>query len=294
MGDSFGDRFEFNHRPQKKELHALMKEKHPVNITDDTQMALFSAEAMYSNDGGIEEVKKSYARWYISQTLRWKDTPSNMKTGLLGESLMYHRRAPGNTCLTSSRVLATGGTVKNSGNGCGTVMRELPILLVRSKSFSIEAARTTHQGEAIASSTSRHWEYVNLLLNGVIPNWFKGVPLSAVFKDGGWWADSCLDIAVWAFENCEGDFKRLLELSLLHSGDSDSIGAVAGGLFGVYYQEVPMNLYSRVHEKAVIEKVVDAFVQSIARSKEGCDNECQGELTCHSPMPSPAAKPLTC
>jgi ADP-ribosylglycohydrolase len=39
---------------------------------------------------------------------------------------LYHRRSPGNTCLSALKML-TDGFVQNNSKGCGAVMRMAPV-----------------------------------------------------------------------------------------------------------------------------------------------------------------------
>ena len=56
-----------------------------------------------------------------------------------------------------------------------------------------------------------------------------------------------LDSVIIAYDSileCEGNFEKLIYNSMLHAGDSDSTGCIAGALFGAYYGNVnlPSNL----------------------------------------------------
>lgn len=56
-----------------------------------------------------------------------------------------------------------------------------------------------------------------------------------------------LDSVIIAYDSileCEGNFEKLIYNSMLHAGDSDSTGCIAGALFGAYYGNInlPSNL----------------------------------------------------
>jgi ADP-ribosylglycohydrolase/protein-tyrosine phosphatase len=114
----------------------------PLNVSDDTQMTMFTLEgiiaAMASTmrrhaDGvsfdAIEHcIRKAYLDWYGTQ-IPTDRTP----VGKLAENpLVQHRRAPGNTCMAA---LKSGGSSwsalpshrLNDSKGCGTVMRTAPV-----------------------------------------------------------------------------------------------------------------------------------------------------------------------
>lgn len=103
-------------------------------VTDDTQMSLFTAEALLR--GLYQEKMKGKAmylqangigllRWHITQTDR---EPNALFDGMLAEKDLYARRAPGSTCLSSiAAMLNPRQFAKNNSKGCGTVMRMAPV-----------------------------------------------------------------------------------------------------------------------------------------------------------------------
>jgi ADP-ribosylarginine hydrolase len=63
--------------------------------------------------------------------------------------------------------------------------------------------------------------------------------------------DSGLAAMVMAYDavlDSGGVWEKLIVYAMLHSGDSDTIGAIAGGLFGAYYgfSDVPQKMYSNI------------------------------------------------
>lgn len=105
-----------------------------AQVSDDTQMTLFTAEGLLDarlqgcdNDDAalIRCVTDAYLRWYTTQTRHF--TPGG--EGLLGVHELWARRAPGNTCLSALRSLASGNAVDNTSKGCGGIMRVAPVAL---------------------------------------------------------------------------------------------------------------------------------------------------------------------
>ena len=109
-------------------------------ITDDTQMTLFTAEAMIrswmrdqtSGLSSPEDITaRAYARWLITQGEKPPNEPcdfANSARWLFKEKALHSRRAPGNTCLSSLRVLDyADAAARNSSKGCGAVMRMAPV-----------------------------------------------------------------------------------------------------------------------------------------------------------------------
>jgi ADP-ribosylglycohydrolase len=118
-----------------------------VEITDDTQMTLFTLEGLIRAAHGrrlrrewpadltdvVTAVHGAYLRWLYTQTRQ--DVPAVRADGwLITNARLHHRRAPGNTCLTALRATSRPGDQLgsvthrlNDSKGCGTVMRAAPI-----------------------------------------------------------------------------------------------------------------------------------------------------------------------
>jgi ADP-ribosylglycohydrolase len=109
------------------------------SITDDTQMALFTAEGMLSAQlasalNGLppdffRAATASYERWLMTQENSRLLTSSSARVSwLLQQKKLFTRRAPGTTCL--SALHASRGKVTRAANdskGCGGVMRIAPV-----------------------------------------------------------------------------------------------------------------------------------------------------------------------
>src|SRR6266446_5601106 len=108
-------------------------------ITDDTQMTLFTAEAVLSahlaatleshEPDFFRAATGSYARWLMTQeNSRLLTSPCAKPSWLLQQKKLFTRRAPGTTCLSAlqtSRGRVTRAT--NDSKGCGGVMRMAPV-----------------------------------------------------------------------------------------------------------------------------------------------------------------------
>lgn len=109
-------------------------------ITDDTQMALFTAEGCIRaerrwRDRGLchvpTVVQGAYLRWLLTQgasielVQRIGGLETNPPSGwLVKQQVLHANRAPGNTCLSGLR--AGRLRAENDSKGCGTVMRIAP------------------------------------------------------------------------------------------------------------------------------------------------------------------------
>lgn len=136
-------------------------------ISDDTQMTLFTANGLLvgTTRGKLRGIMApypsyiamSYKDWYRTQKERYpldKETPFAC-SWLVDIPQLFHRRAPGITCLSAIRAGANGSIKEpvNNSKGCGGVMRVAPVGLyfedtgeagARFDLIGAEAAAITH------------------------------------------------------------------------------------------------------------------------------------------------------
>jgi ADP-ribosyl-[dinitrogen reductase] hydrolase len=111
-----------------------------AEVTDDTQMTLFTAEGLIRSSVrswsyGISHiptgVHRAYLRWLHTQGESAPDVdPAVPPNGwLVNERRLHRRRAPGTTCLSALRSGSAGTTSEpiNDSKGCGGVMRVAPV-----------------------------------------------------------------------------------------------------------------------------------------------------------------------
>lgn len=130
-------------------------------ITDDTQMTLFTAEGLLRANSRWHErgichppgvVYGAYLRWLHTQGVK---IPSDRGRARLDGWLvhvpeLHARRAPGNTCLSALRSGRMGSVEApvNDSKGCGGVMRAAPVGLIAHEGtvfdLGCETAAITH------------------------------------------------------------------------------------------------------------------------------------------------------
>lgn len=133
-----------------------------AEITDDTQMTLFTAEGIlraYASEKlagtttPLPFVFEAYQRWLRTQSAwsRKRDEQAE-GDGLLGIKALHARRAPGNSCLSAlgSGKVGTIAEPINSSKGCGGVMRVAPAGLFYSSDQAFE------RGAEFAALTHGH------------------------------------------------------------------------------------------------------------------------------------------
>jgi ADP-ribosylglycohydrolase len=108
-------------------------------ITDDTQMTLFTAEALLSahvasaqqghDPDFFRAAAAAYTRWLMTQENSRLVSAGNTKLSwLLQQKKLFSRRAPGTTCLSALQT-SRGKVARamNDSKGCGGVMRIAPV-----------------------------------------------------------------------------------------------------------------------------------------------------------------------
>jgi ADP-ribosylglycohydrolase len=129
-------------------------------ITDDTQMTLFTAEAMLSahlsatleshEPDFFRAAVGSYARWLMTQeNSRLLTSATTKASWLLQQKKLFSRRAPGTTCLSALQASRGRVTrVTNDSKGCGGVMRMAPVGMY----FAHSLSREHHRGHLHSNS----------------------------------------------------------------------------------------------------------------------------------------------
>ena len=135
-------------------------------ISDDTQMTLFTANGILFRETrgklrGIASSPSSYVAelyrdWLLTQT--GKPRGADNFSWLLDVPELWHRRAPGGTCLSA---LSSGeqGSVKhpiNDSKGCGGVMRVAPMGLRYGLNMGWSREKLAREGAEIAAITHGH------------------------------------------------------------------------------------------------------------------------------------------
>ena len=126
-------------------------------VSDDTQMTLFTANGLLNaKKQGISlkyGICRAYIEWYLTQI--GKKSPKYRDCWISDVPELNHRRAPGNTCMSSLDDIYRGKDPMNNSKGCGGVMRIAPIPLYAAVQDRMkieeadllagEAAEITHQ-----------------------------------------------------------------------------------------------------------------------------------------------------
>lgn len=284
-------------------------------ITDDTQMTLFTAEGLLrayvrwchkgiTSVSGVTEY--AYKRWLYTQEHSSPPSEESRQVDLDGWLItipgLYHRRAPGNTCLSALRAdfrSVSKGTPRNNSKGCGAVMRMAPVGLMKDLSrvfeTGIELAALTHGHpsgqlpagvfasvirflvngdkllEAIEKSIAElkgypeHQETLDALdLALDLAADKKGSPADAIARLGeGWVAEEALAISVYC-SLMANDFREGVLMAVNHDGDSDSTGSIAGNILGLIsgMEGIPRSWLDNLELREVISEIAEDLYNS--------------------------------
>jgi ADP-ribosylglycohydrolase len=145
VGDALGAAVEFMHRTDILAWFGPggIRDYVPVDgrlgaITDDTQLTLFCAEGLLraftqgawppEQPAFGQERARAYLRWLATQGERHPTLSDPGESWLLRHQELFHRRAPGVTCLSSLLAMpGLGEPARNDSSGCGGVMRIAPV-----------------------------------------------------------------------------------------------------------------------------------------------------------------------
>ena len=284
IGDAVGNPLEFMQTVTEEDARRSYNSG-ALRISDDTQMTLFCAEAL-SEETIAEMVAPHLSRAY----LRWLETQSQITLGdgLSSFKSLHHAEAPGNTCISALTSIKSGKPVLNDSKGNGTVMRCAPVAfwgshlnLPRSKILRVAEldAQLTHKHEYAAQCSVLLTEiYLNLigglnlresvtaasqslqsqgLLNEYVHSMVLGCLDASEFKRnkvllGGWVAEEALALAIGAVIN-SGTYLDAIYSAVSIEGDSDTVGAIAGGLAVASGMPVPAEAKSRLNAQDAIE-----------------------------------------
>ncbi len=185
---------------------------------------------------------------------------------------LYVQRAPGISCLSAleSNKMGTIEHPINDSKGCGGVMRVAPIGLFYHNDMEnafragAEAAVThghptgylaagvfaaiiaelincnniidgTLNSIKVLKTYSNHEETLNAIMKAIDLSCSNEKTNIAISKLGeGWVAEEALAIALYCALK-EKDFKKSLNMSVNHDGDSDSPGSICGNILGACY-----------------------------------------------------------
>jgi ADP-ribosylglycohydrolase len=275
-------------------------------VTDDTQMALFTAEGILrayvrGHEKGICDpatvVQHAYMRWLKTQgyTLNLRDDILN-SGWLIKEKQLFAIRAPGMTCLSSLEQNTTRAA--NNSKGCGTVMRMAPVGLFfdpeTAYEYGCKFSAITHghrtgitAGGAFAMLISclRHGKSLDTSLDLVEKHLESNRDASETLEairnartvddisdlGEGWVAEEALAIGIYCALRYQWDFEAGVLAAVNITGDSDSTGAIAGHILGILNGEnaIPEEWRKNLREYGIVSQVADDLHTKFEENEAG-------------------------
>jgi ADP-ribosylglycohydrolase len=294
VADAMCFEFEFS-EPKRADVTRYLKSSETINFTDDTQMALFGLYALGSarRDGSKtlsqsvivnEHVLPAYLAWWRTQQMEDIGSVMEVTNWLEMTPAMCHTRAPGSTCLGSLEFISRNKPITRKSMGTGGVMRSLPFIFARDilgipinqSLLAIESGHLTHKHQESMAAIELYMS-VGMSIRGQdrmtaldslsglisISSGFKGCKTMADVEDkvgSTFTAWPAILAALLSLKNAllKDDFNVLVYECSINGGDSDTVAAIAGGLWGLI-QEPPKELVDRLDKEEVntINKLVD-------------------------------------
>ena len=132
-------------------------------ITDDTQMALFTAEGLLRSHvrgtGGAGQpvalVANAYQRWLHTQCGKTGVPDVDLDGWLIGNKELFASRVPGDSCLDALSAMRTAGErARNRSKGCGSVMRVAPVGLFCAREVGTSPDRAARRALELGCDTA--------------------------------------------------------------------------------------------------------------------------------------------
>ncbi|SMB97994.1 ADP-ribosyl-[dinitrogen reductase] hydrolase [Thermanaeromonas toyohensis ToBE] len=300
VGDALGATVEFINRDEIRRYYGVLRDivgggwlnLRPGEWTDDTEMTLAVAEGIIADpEDPVPHIGQAFLRWRATNPPDIGNTVSTVFRILDRDNLnQWHIAAE-----RAHREL--GGM--SAGNGA--LMRTLPVGIAYTEPrnvyrWAIIIARMTHWDIRAGLTCAVYSLAVRNILDGALDKYialaeaakaareltkevYQG-SLSEIIdapinRDGsnlkptGYTVDS-FRCAIWAFIEAEG-FEDAVVRAVNLGGDADTIGAIAGGLAGVYwgFDAIP----SRWLEKFTSEQKarLDRAAEGLLKVRKGCE-----------------------
>lgn len=294
VGDALGVPVEFvgrNVLKENKVTDMIGHGSHNVpkgSWSDDTSMTLATMDAIIKNEGFIDfdKIMNNFLKWVENAEF----TPHNYVFDI-GRTVLSALRK-----YSKNRDFRNSGMKDYYSNGNGSLMRFLPIIyyayynnikdselymLVKEASFLTHGHEISVLGcyiytlffinllegkskrEAYENiKKSDYNQYFNLdtlsYYNRILNDEIDDLTMEEI-KSSGYIVDT-LEAVLWCFLNNDNYFSTLIEAINL-GNDTDTIGALTGGLCGIYYgyNEIPINWINSLSRKDYLLEICNNF-----------------------------------
>lgn len=292
VGDALGVPVEFSSRKALKanpvfDMEEMGTHKQPKGTwSDDTSMVLATMEAMSRNIWSTGTIMDNFYRWLYKAEFT--------ATGTVFDVGGTTARAIENYRMGENIESCGGNSIMDNGNG--SLMRILPLVYYvyatwgahitpASVSFINHISSLTH-AHTISKQSCVYYVYagisimkygkklglknalmlalkdVDIYYGKAIPNFdYKGIlkRSEADIKSSGYVVDS-LEACLWCLCNTKS-YKEAVLKAVNLGEDTDTIGALTGGLAGLYYgkKAIPVEWIKELKNKELINSICDKF-----------------------------------
>ncbi|MFD0619706.1 ADP-ribosylglycohydrolase family protein [Paenibacillus sp. GCM10027629] len=265
VGDALGGTTEFMHPREIKAQYGYLTEiigggvwqLEPGEVTDDTMMTLCVAEGILENPAvPMESIGRRFMEWYHTK-------PKDIGNTIRHVFEIYEDNWFEAAFLSDMDRGLSGGN--------GSLMRCLPVALAYTDLPDIERvsrmqSKMTHYDERCSEACVIYNRIAHRLLRGeelrdAIVSEVAGTEYEAFIKAKPDYEPSgyVVDTFGWVLHILlnSSDFSEVVQQAANLGGDSDTIGAIAGGLAGIYwgYNEIPSTYANAILIKDRLDEV---------------------------------------
>lgn len=255
--------------------------------SDDSSMTLCIAESLsLKKTCNINDIAKRFINWYLEGYMSAEGKKNDV----------------GNTIAEAITYMLNGESPYNSGltgehdNGNGSLMRMLPIVFYTHSMELKEALRISDEVSAITHAHKRSLMTCGFylfigrhLLNGktkeeayklAIEDFKKtyrskekvhfkrilGGNINELKEDDVHTSGYCihsLEASLWLLLNFDSHEKVVLKAANM-ADDADTVGAIAGGLSGIYYGNIPEKWKKKTIKRSLVDDVINRFAEFVA------------------------------
>lgn len=274
VGDALGVPFEFKPRGtfECNDMIGFGTYRQPAGTwSDDSSMTIATLDSIAKSGGKIvpQDIMQRFADWYFLS----KYTPYG-NTFDVG-----HTTAKAICAYMREQDVGSCGRRAITDNGNGALMRILPLALmnnVRQRDIE-QVGALTHAHEISKQACVIYSSIVNIALNTTEPLEkivkMIGRGKNAEFcrienvgdlkmddiKSTGYVVDT-LEAALWSVLNANS-YKEAVLTAVNLGEDTDTIAAIAGGLAGIIFGDIPEEWLIKIAKREYIESVIDAFTK---------------------------------
>ncbi|MCK6504198.1 ADP-ribosylglycohydrolase family protein [Myxococcota bacterium] len=225
LGDAYGRPLEFVLLPEVR-TSPVQTRAGLFHWTDDTHMSLFLARAVLDQPARAALDQDAFGRAVGRRFAEWAEDPLTPST------------APGSTCLRGARAFARHGDWQRSGDrgsdGCGAVMRVVPIALAFQGAELVDAARissiVTHaHPNAVEAAIAGAWLCRQALLEGRLDEGLVARAVAHLRRDWDWGGEVAESLEA-ALAMADGHEDGWLDEEAMPPGDGGWRSASALGL----------------------------------------------------------------